>query len=123
MRCGECPTRSPARLLCLGLVVLLYPGWAAAVDAPGLRISGATNLATETRVTADGFEVRATLADEVGRPLSNAEIRTQATTRDGVPQLQRCGQGRGEGESRLSLTTDPSGHICVSVKGMLTGSL
>jgi hypothetical protein len=90
---------------------------------PSLKISGAAALATETRAVADGYEVRANILDEVGRPLPNAELRAQLTSVDGVGSLLRCGDGRAEGGAQLAVTTDSSGRACILVRGVVTGSL
>lgn len=122
MWCRERSRRNPAALVA---GVLSCSGWAAAVEAPTptLKVSGAASFSTEARATTDGFEVRATLIDEVGRPLTGVEIRAQATSPDSPPSLSRCGESRGEGINQVSVTTDSNGRGCVAIRGMSHGAL
>ena len=63
------------------LVVPAAAGSAAAENTPPtLKVSGKAAFATDARVTSDGFEVRATLNDEVGRPLPAAEVRVRTSS-------------------------------------------
>jgi hypothetical protein len=103
----------------------LGSGWVAAADGPEptLKISGAASFATEARATTDGFEVRATLSDEVGRPLTGVEIRAQASSSDSSPNLHRCGELRGEGGPQVTATTDSAGRACIAIRGMTRGAL
>src|SRR5687768_4884839 len=58
---------------CAALLATLSMGTglaAAEPPAPTLKVSGAASFSTETRVTGETFEVRAVLADEVGRPIA-----------------------------------------------------
>jgi hypothetical protein len=99
-------------------------GWAAANEgsSPSLRVAGSASFASETRALADGFEVSATLGDEVGRPLARAEVRVQLASPAGA--LRRCAEpARGEGANVLTLTTDGAGRACVVASGLSEGSL
>ena len=100
-------------------------GSAAAVEplAPLLKVSGKAVFITEARASGDSFEVRATLSDEVGRPLPNSEIRVRGISPGSGPTFHRCGDPRGEAGGELLLTTDKSGHVCVAVTGMPEGSV
>jgi hypothetical protein len=100
-------------------------GSAAAVEpaTPVLKVSGKAAFVTEARATSDGFEVRATLSDEVGRPLPGAEIRARAATVETNATLHRCGDPRGEAGAELLLTTDKSGRVCITVTGMPSGTV
>jgi hypothetical protein len=115
----------------IGLVALTpHAGWAAAADSapPTLKISGKASFATEARISGDGFEVRAVLSDEVGRPIAGAEVRIRAVPRSaGAPAtaatLHRCGDPRGEAGGELLITSDKSGRVCITVTGMAFGSV
>lgn len=126
MWCHECsprrPTLGPPKAA--ALVILVCSGWAAATEAvpPTLKVSGRATIDTDARAISDGYEVRALLNDEVGRPLSGVEVRVRAEG-EGVPTLHRCGDARGESAGELLLTTDAAGRTCVSVTGMATGNL
>jgi len=117
--------RRSRRAAAVFLGALSCAGWAAAADAPAptLKVSGAASFSTEARATTDGFEVRATLSDEVGRPLTGVEIRAQASSNDGSPSLYRCGESRGEGGPQVTATTDSTGRACIAIRGMTSGSL
>jgi hypothetical protein len=80
-------------------------------------------LVAETRASGDGFEVRATLSDEVGRPLPSSEVRARSVSPDHTPTFHRCGDARGEAGGELLLTTDKSGRVCIAVTGMASGSI
>jgi hypothetical protein len=96
---------------------------AAEPGAPTLKVSGKAAFVTEARATGDSFEVRATLGDEVGRPLPGSEIRIRTSAQSGTPTLHRCGDPRGEAGAELVLTSDKSGRVCVTVTGMAQGSV
>jgi hypothetical protein len=100
-------------------------GSAAAVEPapPVLKVSGKATFVSEARASSDGFEVRATLSDEVGRPLPGAEIRARAATVETNATLHRCGDPRGEAGAELLLTTDKSGRVCITVTGMPSGTV
>ena len=78
----------------LGLAVLTVPlaysGSMAAAETnpPTLKISGRAAFETEARAIADGFEVRALVTDDAGRPLIGAEVRLRAEG-NGLPTLRR----------------------------------
>jgi hypothetical protein len=105
----------------------LHAGWAAAADnaPPTFKVSGKASLATEARTRGDGFEVRAVLNDEVGRPVAGAEVRVRAVPRSPstAATLHRCGDPRGEAGGELLLTSDKSGRVCITVTGMESGSV
>ena len=90
---------------------------------PTLKISGKASLTTEARASGDGFEVRATLDDEVGRPLSGSEVRIRTDSPSGNATLHRCGDPRGEAGGELLLSTDKAGRVCITVTGMPSGSV
>lgn len=118
-----CHERNRLRAVHAGLVLFLSTGSVAAVeDGPSLKISGKASLSVEARATGEAFEVRATLSDEVGRPLPNAEVRMRAES-GGAATLHRCGDPRGEAGAELLLSTDKAGHVCISVTGMPAGSV
>jgi hypothetical protein len=100
-------------------------GSAAAAEnaSPTLKVSGRASFNAEARVNGEAFEVRATLADEVGRPLPNAEIRIRAASVDGPGTLHRCGDPRGEAGGELLASTDKSGKVCINVTGMQSGNV
>lgn len=111
------------------LVVMLCAGSSAAADTPPptLKVSGKASFVWEARSVGQTFEVRATLSDEVGRPLPNAEVRLRASTAAsgtaGSPLLRRCGDPRNGSGAELLLTTDKLGRVCCSVSGMNGGAL
>jgi hypothetical protein len=107
----------------MGLVALHAGSAAADTTAPVLKVSGKSSLVAETRASGDGFEVRATLSDEVGRPLPSSEIRVRSASPDDTPLFHRCGDARGGVGRELSLTTDKSGRVCIAVTGMAAGSI
>src|SRR3982751_5376103 len=110
----------------LGLLgVSLYAGSAAAAESalPTLKISGKALFTTEARASGDSFEVRATLEDEVGRPLGGSEVRIRALAPTGNATLHRCGDPRGEAGGELLLNTDKAGRVCITVTGMPAGSV
>ena len=97
---------------------------AAAEEAPPvLKVSGKAGFVTDARPSGDGFEVHATLSDEVGHPLPGAEIRARAATVETNATLHRCGDPRGEAGAELLLTTDKAGRVCITVTGMPSGSV
>ncbi len=100
-------------------------GSAAAADSapPTLKISGKASFTAEARASGDGFEVRATLVDEVGRPLSGSEVRIRANAPTSNATLHRCGDPRGEAGGELLLSTDKNGRVCITVTGMPSGSV
>jgi hypothetical protein len=109
-------------------IVALHAGSAAAASgdtaaAPMLKVSGKASLVAETRASGDGFEVRATLSDEVGRPLPSSEVRVLRVSPDTTPTFHRCGDARREAGGELLLTTDKSGRVCIAVTGMPAGSI
>lgn len=104
-------------------IVWLFAGSSAAADPPTLKVAGRATLSTEARAVSDGFELRATLADEVGRPLPNAELRVRAMSAGGSPTFRRCGDPRQGSGAELLLSTDKLGRICADVRGMPTGSV
>jgi hypothetical protein len=111
------------------VVALCVSAWvgagsaAAQVSAPTLKVSGKASFVTEARATGDSYEVRATLVDEVGRPLPDAEIRVRTLSTSSAATLHRCGDPRGEAGGELLLTTDKSGRVCSSVTGMTSGAV
>lgn len=107
------------------LVALAGAGSAAAADStpPTLKVSGKASFATQARASNDGFELRATLSDEVGRPLPGAEVRVRTSSDATSATLHRCGDPRGEAGGELLLTTDKAGKLCVTVTGMTSGSV
>ena len=107
------------------LAAVVYAGSAAAADSapPTLKISGKASFTTEARASGDGFEVRATLSDEVGRPLSGSEVRIRAISANGSSTLHRCGDPRGEAGAELLLNTDKAGRVCITVTGMPEGNV
>lgn len=126
MWCNECNwRRGPSRRLArIALCVGLFTGSAAAGDPPTLRVSGKATIETEARLSSDGFELRATLRDEVGRPLAGAEVRLRAASdADGPATLHRCGDPRGEAAGELLLRSDQFGRTCVTVTGLRAGSV
>lgn len=96
---------------------------AAADDVPNLKVSGKASFSAEARASGDTFEVRATLGDEVGRPVPDSEVRIRTTSNSNAVTLHRCGDPRGEAGGELLLTTDKSGRICITVTGMPNGSV
>jgi len=100
-------------------------GSVAAADnaPPSLKVSGKASFSTEAHQRGDTFEVRAALADEVGRPLPSAEIHIRAASIDGPGTLHRCGDPRGEAGGELLASTDKSGRVCINVTGMRSGSV
>jgi hypothetical protein len=89
-----------------------------------LKVSGSAQFTTETRASAENFEVRAVLSDEVGRPISGAEVRVQSIVTEGEhPTLRRCGDGRSEPSGALVAVTDAAGRTCVLVTGVRAGNL
>lgn len=105
--------------------VVSCAGSAAAVEAtpPSFKVSGKASFLAEARATGESFEVRATLSDEVGRPLPSAEIRIRTSSPSAAPTLHRCGDPRGEAGAELLLSTDKSGRVCITVTGMAEGSV
>lgn len=127
-RIGVRPLAERRRASCFaltgGALLWLQPGSTAASDAPpSLKVSGAATLAAETRAVGDGYEARVSLRDEVGRPIAGAEVLAEATGSDAAPRLRRCGDSRGEGGPRVSVTTDSAGQACVSIRDMAAGEL
>ena len=119
-----------AVLAVLMALVAVHAGSAAAAPiaatdtaAPLLKVSGKASFISETRASGDGFEIRATLSDEVGRPLPSSEIRVRSVSPTTSPTFHRCGDARGEAGGELLLTTDKSGRICIAVTGMAAGSV
>jgi len=106
-------------------LLLSFIGSAAAADSapPSLKVSGKASFVTEARASGEAFEVRATLADEVGHPLPGTEIRIRAASVDGAGTLHRCGDPRGEAGGELLASTDKSGHVCINVTGMRSGTV
>ncbi len=104
---------------------MLFAGSAAAVESapPTLKVSGKASFTWEARSVGDTFEVRATLSDEVGRPLPNAEVRLRASAPAGSPMLRRCGDPRAGSGAEILVTTDNLGRVCSSVSGMAAGAL
>jgi hypothetical protein len=126
MWCHERSRRQPSALAgALSLATAASSGWVAAAEPPppSLKVSGSAAFVTEARATTDGFEVRATLSDEVGRPLPGIEIRGQTVSPDSGVSLFRCGEGRGEGSGPLLATSDAGGRVCFGMRGMTQGSL
>lgn len=120
----------PGHAACLGvalcaLISAAGAGSAAATEPvpPSLKVSGKSAFTTDARALADGFEVRATLNDEVGRPLPAAEVRVRTSSDATSATLHRCGDPRGEAGGELLLSTDKSGKLCVTVTGMPSGSV
>ena len=107
------------------LVLWANVGSAAAADStpPTLKISGKASFTTEARASGEGFEVRAGLVDEVGRPLPGSEVRIRADAPTGNATLHRCGDPRGEAGGELLLSTDKAGRVCITVTGMPSGSV
>jgi hypothetical protein len=109
------------------LALLSIAGSVAAADnaspAPTLKVSGKASFVTEARTATEGFEVRATLSDEVGRPLPGSEVRIRASFADGTATLHRCGDPRGEAAGELLMSTDKSGRVCITVTGMSSGTV
>jgi len=93
------------------------------VAAPLLKVSGKASLISETRASGDGFEIRATLSDEVGRPLPSSEVRVRSVSPNSSPTFHRCGDARGEAGGELLLATDKSGRVCITVTGMAAGNI
>jgi len=124
MWCHERNRLQPTPFWCavvLGAFVHLGSA-AAATPPPTLRVSGKASLTTDARSRGDGYEVHATLSDEVGRPIVSAEVRARAASASSTPALSRCADSRiGGGE--LLLSTDKAGRFCVVVSGMQTGTL
>ncbi len=116
------PTRSALFAL---LTLLVDAGSTAAAEStpPTLKISGKASFTTEARASGDGFEVRATLDDEVGRPLSGSEVRIRTDSPTANATLHRCGDPRGEAGGELLLSTDKAGRVCITVTGMPSGSV
>lgn len=107
-------------------LALATAGSAAATEpaSPTLKISGEASFSVEARASGSAFELRATLSDEVGRPLPNAEVRARANGSGATATLQRCGDVRGAaGGGELLLTTDKAGRLCVTVIGIAAGSV
>jgi hypothetical protein len=104
---------------------LLWGAGSAAAEPtePTLKVSGKASIVTEARATGDSFEVRATLGDEVGRPLPDSEIRIRTMSASTAATLHRCGDPRGEAGGELLLTTDKSGRVCITVTGMASGAV
>ncbi|MDF3067814.1 MAG: hypothetical protein K0R38_3415 [Polyangiaceae bacterium] len=105
------------------LVATLLAGSAAAAEPPPptLKVSGRASFSLEARSTGETFEVRATLSDEVGRPLPNAEVRLRASQPAGTPTLRRCGDPRSGSGAELSIATDKLGRVCVNAAGVSDG--
>jgi hypothetical protein len=112
-------------LVAVGVSLWLCSAGSAAADptTPTLKVSGKAAFVTEARATGESFEVRATLGDEVGRPLPDSEIRIRTVAQSGNPTLHRCGDPRGEAGGELLLTSDKSGRVCITVTGMVSGSV
>jgi hypothetical protein len=85
---------------------------------PTLKVAGKASFHVEARSTGETFEVRATLADEVGRPLPNAELRLRVSQPAGTPTLRRCGDPRSGSGAELLLPTDKLGRVCVNASGV-----
>ena len=124
-RLGPGPQTGPGQAFWLALALGSFTGWAAAAEPtpPTLTVSGAAILTTETRAAGEGYEVRAALADEVGRPIPGAELRARLSSADGGGSLFRCGDSRGEGSAELLVSSDASGRACLSIKGATAGAL
>jgi hypothetical protein len=114
-----------ALVVCGSLLLSPFVGSSAAAETPPpvLKVSGKAALLAEARTSGEGFEVRGTLTDEVGRPLAGAEVRIRTTSESNAATLHRCGDPRGEAGAELLLTTDKSGRVCTTVTGMPTGSV
>jgi hypothetical protein len=113
-----------ARGLAVLTSVCVCAGSAAADStAPTLKVSGKASFVTEARAAGESFEVRATLGDEVGRPLPDSEIRIRTISPSTAPTLHRCGDPRGEAGGELLLTSDKSGRVCITVTGMASGTV
>lgn len=96
---------------------------AAEPSPPTLKVSGKTAFTSEARATDDGFELHATLSDEVGRPLPSSEVRVRTSSDAPSATLHRCGNSRGDAGGELLITTDKAGKLCVNVTGMPSGSI
>lgn len=107
------------------LAVALLAGSSAAAEPapPTLKVAGKASFNFEARRTGETFEVRATLSDEVGRPLPNAELRLRASQPAGTPALRRCGDPRSGSGAELLVATDKLGRVCVSAAGFSAGTL
>jgi len=90
---------------------------------PSFKVSGKASIEAEARASGESFEVRATLTDEVGRPLPSAELRIRTASASAAPTLHRCGDPRGEAGAELLLNTDKSGRVCITATGMAQGSI
>lgn len=119
------PAAARGLLVVASVALSVCAAGSAAADssAPTLKVSGKAAFVTEARATGDSFEVRATLGDEVGRPLPDSEIRIRTIAPGGAPTLRRCGDPRGEAGAELLLTTDKTGRVCIAVTGMASGSV
>jgi hypothetical protein len=104
-------------------VVGLLAGSVAAAEPPTLKVGGRASFTTEARAVGEGFELRTTLSDEVGRPLPNAELRIRASGAAGSPAFRRCGDPRQGSGAELLLSTDKLGRACADVRGMPSGSV
>jgi len=128
MWCHERKRRRAARLKgssCVFIVLTSFVGSAAALESPPptLKVSGKAAFRVEARLSGESFEVSAVLADEVGRPLPQAEVRLRALTEGSAATLRRCGAPRVDRGGELLLSTDNSGRVCVIVSGAPTESV
>jgi hypothetical protein len=106
----------------VALSVCLCVGSSAAAP-PTLKVAGKASFDVEARARGDAFEVRATLSDEVGRPLPNAEVRARASLPTGTLALRRCGDSRSGSGAELVLATDKLGRLCVLASGVADGAV
>ncbi len=131
---GLAPARVPRvgllaamrRVAAVTLTCAMGAGSTAAADgsvAPTLKVSGKASFEAEARASGETFEVRATLSDEVGRPLPDSEIRIRTNSPSAAATLHRCGDPRGEAGGELLLTSDKSGRVCITVTGMTSGTV
>jgi hypothetical protein len=102
--------------------LLLFAGSAAAAP-PILKVSGKASFESEAQRRGDTFQVTATLSDEVGRPLPNAEVRLRAEQPAGAPTLRRCGDPRAGSGTELVVLTDKLGRVCVEATGITFGAV
>ncbi|RYZ05776.1 MAG: hypothetical protein EOO73_18955 [Myxococcales bacterium] len=107
------------------LTVTLLAGSSAAAQLPPptLKVSGKASFSVEARSTGATFQVRATLSDEVGRPLPNAELRLRVIDAANAPALHRCGAPRSGSAAELLIATDKLGRVCVDASGFEHGVL
>lgn len=119
-RIARAAPRRRARASLLLAALASCPGWAAA-DEPRLKVSGGSSITTETRRSGEDYELRATLGDEVGRPIAGAELRVKLRA-EGAATLRRCGGSAAEA-NELTLTTDATGRVCALTRGVQTGNV